>query len=87
MCKFQKVEDLSLFGRLYHRASDVRNAISPYANGIIYYGWIPFVIYAGLKHGTHKYMDPEKGQMPQSRPAKWSDLIPILGTHGLPNAK
>ena len=51
----------------------------------IYYGWIPFAIYKGLSSGTHKYVeDTPQGPRPSSRPPKVYDLVPILGTHGLP---
>ena len=42
-------------------------------------------MYKGLKHGTHKYMDPEGPMnMPKSRNPRVTDLLPVIGSHGLP---
>mmetsp|Transcript_85950 Transcript_85950/g.105467 ORF Transcript_85950/g.105467 Transcript_85950/m.105467 type:complete len:102 (-) Transcript_85950:60-365(-) len=81
-----KPENLSKFGKFYNKCGEYRRKYGVYINNIIYYGWIPFVIYKGLQHGTHKYIDDtNNGQpMPQSRKPRITDLIPIGGTHGLP---
>lgn len=78
-------EELSSFGKAYNKASQYRQKYGKYVNYAIFYGIIPFVLYKGLKHGTHKYVDPESQvPMPKSRKPRVTDLLPVIGSHGLP---
>ena len=78
-------EELSTFGKCYNKAGEFRQKYGHYVNYVVFYGLIPFVVYKGLKHGTHKYMDPESMQpVPKSRKPRVTDLLPVIGSHGLP---
>lgn len=65
--------------------------VAPYINKTLEWSWIPFVIYYGLKQGTHKYYPSDPSQMPVDvqdmrleRPASWTDVVPFFGSHGAP---
>ena len=78
-------EKLSKFGEGYKSVMAFRRKYQWVVNYGIFYGWIPFAIYKGLSSGTHKYVeDTPQGPRPNSRPPRVGDLVPILGSHGLP---
>ena len=62
-----------------------RRKYSWVVNYAIFYGWIPFAIYKGLNSGTHKYVkESPQGPRAECRDPRIGDLVPILGSHGLP---
>jgi len=84
----QEPEETILFSRSYHTLSGYRTQYGMYCNYLLYYGWIPFVMFKGLQHGTHKYFSTDQqptGQpQPLTRPPRWADVLPILGSGGCP---
>ena len=74
----------SWVGWSYTKMTQFRSAVSPYANTVIFFGWIPFVVYRGLQRGTHKYITQDKPTFTQERNPRYTDVIPIVGSHGLP---
>lgn len=51
---------------------------------VLYYGWIPMIMYVGLNLGTHKFATEENPMQQKERPAGVLDCIPIVGTAGMP---
>lgn len=67
--------------------------VAPYVNKTLQYGWVPLVVYFGLKQGTHKYYPTDESKIPADmmdqqleRVASWTDAIPLIGSHGSPKA-
>merc|ERR1719461_1585304 len=67
-----------------HRATKIwKGGLNKAVEKSLFYGWIPVVMYLGLDLGTHKFVKEGK-MMPEERLARWTDIIPIFGTAGLP---
>ena len=67
--------------------------VAPYVNKTLQYGWVPLVVYFGLKQGTHKYYPSSDTNLPVDmmdqqleRLPSWTDAIPIIGSHGSPKS-
>ena len=63
--------------------------VAPAVNKALEYGWMPLVIFYGLRQGTHKFYPNDTSHLPDDlkdvpmeRLPSFTDAIPFFGSHG-----
>jgi len=75
------IEDMNWAEYVHHKATVTLPKVS---QKVIYYGWIPLIMYVGLNLGTHKYATEDNAMQQKERSATVLDCVPIFGTAGMP---